>query len=104
MSDQDVKANVQERYGKAALSVLQGAKAGCGCGCDCGTENSEVWDTVTADLYDQNQLQDIPQEAFLACTSLPRDNGCKLWILWSGRRGSNPPRDGVFEDPTNART
>ncbi|RPI22835.1 MAG: methyltransferase domain-containing protein [Acidobacteria bacterium] len=65
-NNQDVKANVQERYGKAALTVMQGAKAGCGCGCDCGTDASEAWDPVTANLYDQTQIEGIPQEAFLA--------------------------------------
>jgi len=65
-NNQDVKVNVQERYGKAALSVMQGAKAGCGCGCDCGTEAQEARDPITSDLYDKNQVEGIPQEAFLA--------------------------------------
>jgi SAM-dependent methyltransferase len=66
MSQEDVKANVQERYGKAALSVLQGSKASCGCSCDCGTETPEVWDPVTADLYEKSEMEGIPAEAFLA--------------------------------------
>ncbi len=66
MSNDEVKANVQERYGKAALSVLQGTKASCGCGCDCGADTPEVWDPITANLYDKNQVEGIPQEAFLA--------------------------------------
>ncbi|HXK61503.1 MAG TPA: arsenite methyltransferase [Acidobacteriota bacterium] len=64
MDSSGVKRNVQERYSKAALAVMQGAKAGCGCGCDCATE--EVWDPVTADLYDQAELDGLPREAFLA--------------------------------------
>jgi len=66
MSNNDVKTTVQERYGKAALAVMQGAKAGCGCGCDCGPGAEEVWDPVTANLYDKAQVEGVPQEAFLA--------------------------------------
>jgi arsenite methyltransferase len=65
-ANRDVKTNIQERYGKAALSVMQGAKAGCGCGCDCGTEPKEATDPITANLYEASQLEAIPQDAFLA--------------------------------------
>ncbi|MFB3903435.1 MAG: arsenite methyltransferase [Acidobacteriota bacterium] len=66
MNNDDVKTNVQQRYGQAALAVMQGAKAGCGCSCDCGTGAPDAADPITADLYDQNQVEGIPQEAFLA--------------------------------------
>jgi arsenite methyltransferase len=84
MSNQELKANVQERYGKAALGVMQGAKAGCGCGCDCGSDSkSEAGDPITANLYEESQLGSIPQEAFLA--SLGCGNPTALARLESGQ-------------------
>jgi SAM-dependent methyltransferase len=53
---------VKERYGKAALEVVQGNKAGCcGTGTGCGSA-----DPITRDLYDAMETDGIPVEALLA--------------------------------------
>lgn len=52
---------VRERYGKAALSVSEGTKAGC-----CGTGTSCGPDPITRDLYSSDQAGTIPAEALLA--------------------------------------
>ena len=62
MSDQDIKATVRERYGKAALQVVTGAKSGCGCGsCGCSTD-----DPITSNLYSDAETAALPAEAVLA--------------------------------------
>jgi hypothetical protein len=68
MSNNDVKTTVQERYGRAALTVMQSAKAGCGCSCDCGPDAKEVWDPVTADLAAGDAT---PAEARPSASELP---------------------------------
>jgi arsenite methyltransferase len=62
-SKEEIKTTVQERYGKAALDVLQGSKGGCGCGC---ASSEAASDPITADLYDESQIGNIPAEALLA--------------------------------------
>jgi arsenite methyltransferase len=62
MSDHDIKATVRERYGKAALQVVTGAKSGC-CGGSCGTSTN---DPITSDLYTDAQTAALPAEAVLA--------------------------------------
>ena len=62
MSDHDIKATVRERYGKAALQVVTGAKSGC-CGGSCGTSTN---DPITSDLYTDAQTATLPAEAVLA--------------------------------------
>ena len=62
MSDQDIKATVRERYGKAALQVGTGAKSGCGCGsCGCSAD-----DPITSNLYSDAETATLPAEAVLA--------------------------------------
>src|SRR6266700_974380 len=54
MSGPDIKETVREKYGQAALRVLEGEKSGC-----CG-------DPITSQLYDEAQKRLIPEEAILA--------------------------------------
>jgi Methylase involved in ubiquinone/menaquinone biosynthesis len=64
---QDVKASVREKYGQAALRVIDGATdvSCCGSSACCGS-TTEVWDPITANLYDEGQTKGIPAEALLA--------------------------------------
>ena len=64
---QDVREVVKERYGKAALRVLQGQQEGsCGCGASgCGTGVGEI-DPITSDLYDAVTTASLPEAAVLA--------------------------------------
>ena len=60
----DVKETVKQRYGQAALNVMEGSKASC-----CGGKKAVPLganDPVTANLYDALQASEIPQEAMLA--------------------------------------
>jgi SAM-dependent methyltransferase len=59
----DIKDIVKERYGKAALKVLTGAKTSC-----CGSKAApiEPIDPISSNLYDANQAADLPSEAILA--------------------------------------
>jgi SAM-dependent methyltransferase len=58
----DVTQIVRERYGLAALQVVEGSKAGCcGTGSSCGSA-----DPITRDLYQAEQTAGLPAEALLA--------------------------------------
>ncbi|MBX9603339.1 MAG: arsenite methyltransferase [Bryobacteraceae bacterium] len=59
-----VKEAVQQRYGKAALSVMEKSKAE-GSGCCSSTCCSET-DPITGELYDAAQIATIPDEAIQA--------------------------------------
>jgi arsenite methyltransferase len=63
----DIKEVVKERYGKAALRVVEG-KTSCGCGCGGGEAAGPVGavDPITANLYDEKQTAGVPAEAVLA--------------------------------------
>ena len=62
MRDQDVKDVVKEKYGQAALRVLEGKTTGC-----CGTALSpDAIDPMSADLYTPEQAACLPQTAVLA--------------------------------------
>jgi N-acetylglutamate synthase-like GNAT family acetyltransferase/SAM-dependent methyltransferase len=56
-----LKAAVRDKYGAAAARASRGAKSSC-----CGASPDEVWDPITADLYDDAQTQGLPTEAVLA--------------------------------------
>ena len=76
----DVTGMVRERYGKAALEVVQGNKAGCcGTGSSCGSA-----DPITRDLYDTLETEGLPAEALLA--SLGCGNPTALAELRPARR------------------
>jgi len=62
--DTNIKDFVQERFGQAALRVVEGKTNGCcGAGEACGPES---WDPITSDLYDEKQKAGVPAEAILA--------------------------------------
>src|SRR5881409_2039178 len=54
MSGPDIKETVREKYGQAALRVLEGEKSGC-----CG-------DPITSQLYDAGETTGLPEGAVLA--------------------------------------
>src|SRR5581483_11318847 len=63
MAAPDIKQEVREKYGQAALRVKQG---GSSC---CGSEPATAencCDPITANLYDASQIGQIPEEALLA--------------------------------------
>jgi SAM-dependent methyltransferase len=58
----DIKEVVKERYGQAALRVIDGGNNSC-CGVSaCGTDV----DPITSQLYDPSQITQIPEEALKA--------------------------------------
>jgi SAM-dependent methyltransferase len=57
----EVKEQVKQRYGQAALRVKTGGSSCCGSGASCGTV-----DPITANLYDEAQRGGLPEEAVLA--------------------------------------
>ena len=59
-TEQSIKDVVRQKYGQAALGVSGGC---CEPSC-CG--KTETSDPITSNLYEQAQLQDLPQEAILA--------------------------------------
>jgi len=64
MSD-DIRTTVRDKYGKAALAVIQGGPTGFGC---CGpTRGEEICASpITRDLYDQGMTSTLPEQAVLA--------------------------------------
>jgi arsenite methyltransferase len=60
MSTQDLKEAVKEKYGQAALRVVEG---GTSC---CGAVPEGCCDPITSNLYDGSQASEIPEEALLA--------------------------------------
>jgi ubiquinone/menaquinone biosynthesis C-methylase UbiE len=68
MTDQDqLRATVKEKYGSAALRVVEGDTAASCCGSSgCCGATTEAWDPITSDLYDDGQTAGIPAEALLA--------------------------------------
>jgi arsenite methyltransferase len=64
VSTENIKEVVKEKYGQAALRVVQGSKSSC-----CGTKATDglaQCDPITKDLYDAAQKQGLPAEAVLA--------------------------------------
>jgi 2-polyprenyl-3-methyl-5-hydroxy-6-metoxy-1,4-benzoquinol methylase len=62
MSGTDIKDIVREKYGQAALRVINGSSACCGP----SAANSHCCDPITANLYDSAQAGQVPEEAMLA--------------------------------------
>ena len=58
----DMRDVVKEKYGQAALRVLDGDSSCCGATSACGGEA----DPITSHLYDASQLSEIPEEAVKA--------------------------------------
>ncbi len=63
MDTTDIKQEVRDRYGKAALRVKTGGSS-C-CGSEAATAEN-CCDPITANLYDAAQIGQIPEEAILA--------------------------------------
>lgn len=61
MSDTNIEETIREKYGQAALRVQSGGSSCCG-----ATASSSCADPITANLYDANQANQIPEEALLA--------------------------------------
>lgn len=63
----ELRANVKQKYGQAALRVQKGATDSncCGSSACCGT-TTEAWDPITANLYDDPEKAGVPIEAVLA--------------------------------------
>jgi len=63
MSTQNIKEVVKEKYGQAALRVIQG-----GSSCCCGAAPAEEGhlDPITSNLYDSSDVSHVPEEALLA--------------------------------------
>jgi SAM-dependent methyltransferase len=63
----DLKAQVREKYGQAALRVATGETSGCctGSSACCGA-TTEAWDPITSNLYEEGQRAGVPAEALLA--------------------------------------
>jgi len=60
MADSNIKEVVRQRYGAAAKAVRTGSKGSCrGC-------SSDAVDPITRDLYQADELEGLPNEAFLA--------------------------------------
>lgn len=59
----NVKEVVREKYGQAALNVINTGSTGGGC---CGTGSSCGPDPITRDLYDELTTSGLPAEAVLA--------------------------------------
>ncbi len=67
MPETNLKNVVQQKYGQAALAVLEGARPGCGCGCGPAAPGlGPAADPITSDLYEPAEAAEIPQEALLA--------------------------------------
>jgi arsenite methyltransferase len=58
----DVKEQVREKYGQAALRVKSGGSSCCGS----APGSSCCADPITSSLYDSGQTSDLPEEALLA--------------------------------------
>src|SRR5437763_1088347 len=63
MATTDMKQEVRDRYGKAALRVKAGGSSCCGSE-PASAEN--CCDPITANLYDATQIGQVPEEAILA--------------------------------------
>ena len=61
----DIKEVVKERYGKAALRVVQTQGKAC-CGPSCCSSVPGAVDPITVNLYDAKQTAGLPAEAVLA--------------------------------------
>ncbi len=59
----DIREIVKDKYGKAALTVLNGEGAAC---CGSGSCCDGGGDVITGDLYDALQASEIPEAALLA--------------------------------------
>ena len=68
MSNEALKATVQEKYGQAAVRATEGAKTSCGPASSCcgGAAFDGIVDPITSNLYNNGQTDGIPAEALAA--------------------------------------
>src|SRR6267142_6293353 len=78
MADQDIKAVVKDKYGKAALRVTRGEGSACG---GSGASRGEA-DPITSDIYGCSETAELPAEAVAA--SLGCGNPSALAQLCAG--------------------
>lgn len=62
----DVRELVREKYGAAALKVLEGTSASCCGGSEAGGGCCEGPEAITKDLYSETEAAQIPEAALLA--------------------------------------
>lgn len=79
---EDVREIVREKYGAAALTVLQGQGPACCGGSVGGGESCCGGDVITGGLYDETEASSIPEDALLA--SLGCGNPTALATLQPG--------------------
>ena len=63
---EEIRTTVRDKYGKAALAVVQGEAGGCGCGCAPQGKRGPFVSPITRDLYDLTTTSTLPEEAVLA--------------------------------------
>lgn len=63
---QEIRTTVREKYGQAALNVVQGGEGRCGCGCSAKKADGGFADPITRDLYDRVTAESLPEKAVLA--------------------------------------
>ncbi|HEY2996399.1 MAG TPA: arsenite methyltransferase [Methylomirabilota bacterium] len=61
MAEQDIKAVVREKYGKAALRVTSGEGGAC-----CGSSSRGEADPITSNIYGCSETAELPAEAVAA--------------------------------------
>ena len=85
MSDRvEIQQAVREKYGKAALHVVDGKGGAASC---CGGGDS---DPVTRDLYEASQTTGLPAEAVLALRHWLRARPCSIWVPVAGSTCCSP--------------
>jgi SAM-dependent methyltransferase len=66
MKDEELRRLVSEHYGKAGKAAAAGAKGRCcGPGC-CGGSDSGALDSISRDLYEDQEVSQLPEQAVLA--------------------------------------
>ena len=69
MTVQTLKETVMEKYGQAATRAAEGSRGSC-CGpvssCCGASADTEIYDPITSDLYDEGETAGIPAAALLA--------------------------------------
>ena len=86
---EDVREIVRQKYGEAALAVLNGEGVAC-CGGNAGGGDSCCGgDAITGNLYDNVEAASIPEAALLASLGCGNPTALRLVV---GRRGR--PRSG----------
>ena len=63
MSTQDIKEVVKEKYGQAALRVTNSGGSSC---CGAAPSDQHCADPITSNLYDSEQIGELPDTAVLA--------------------------------------